>query len=289
MKTIPASELILNTDGSVFHLHLLPGQLADRVILVGDPARVDTVASYFDERECDVYNREFHSITGRYRGKRITVVSHGIGTDNIDIVLNELDALANIDFYTRIVKKTLRQLTLVRIGTSGGLQPHVPIGTYVVAEKSIGFDGVLNFYAGRDSVSDLAFEKAFCDFVGWNRQWAAPYIVDADADLVARIAGNEMVRGITISANGFYAPQGRELRLPLADPDLNRKIEAFRYEGRMVTNYEMESSAVAGLSRLMGHKAMTVCCIIANRLSGKADAGYKGTVEGLIELVLQRI
>ena len=216
MKTIPASELILNTDGSVFHLHLLPGQLADRVILVGDPARVDTVASYFDE-------------------------------------------------------------------------PHVPIGTYVVAEKSIGFDGVLNFYAGRDSVSDLAFEKAFCDFVGWNRQWAAPYIVDADADLVARIAGYEMVRGITISANGFYAPQGRELRLPLADPDLNRKIEAFRYEGRMVTNYEMESSAVAGLSRLMGHKAMTVCCIIANRLSGKADAGYKGTVEGLIELVLQRI
>ena len=281
MKTIPASELILNTDGSVFHLHLLPCQLADRVILVGDPARVDTVASYFDERECDVYNREFHSITGRYRGKRITVVSHGIGTDNIDIVLNELDALANIDFSTRIVKKTLRQLTLVRIGTTGGLQPHVPIGTYVVAEKSIGFDGVLNFYAGR--------EKAFCDFVGWNRQWAAPYVVDADADLVARIAGDEMVRGITISANGFYAPQGRELRLPLADPDLNRKIEAFRYEGRMVTNYEMESSAVAGLSRLMGYKAMTVCCIIANRLSGKADAGYKGTVEGLIELVLQRI
>ena len=252
MKTIPASELTLNTDGSVFHLHLLPGQLADRVILVGDPARVDTVASYFDERECDVYNREFHSITGRYRGKRITVVSHGIGTDNIDIVLNELDALANIDFSTRIVKKTLRQLTLVRIGTSGGLQPHVPIGTYVVAEKSIGFDGVLNFYAGRDSVSDLAFEKAFCDFVGWNRQWAAPYVVDADADLVARIAGNEMVRGITISANGFYAPQGRELRLPLADPDLNRKIEAFRYEGRMVTNYEMESSAVAGLPASWG-------------------------------------
>ena len=289
MKTIPASELILNTDGSVFHLHLLPSQLADRVILVGDPARVDTVASYFDERECDVYNREFHSITGRYRGKRITVVSHGIGTDNIDIVLNELDALANIDFSTRIVKKTLRQLTLVRIGTSGGLQPHVPIGTYVVAEKSIGFDGVLNFYAGRDSVSDLAFEKAFCDFVGWNRQWAAPYVVDADADLVARIAGNEMVRGITISANGFYAPQGRELRLPLADPDLNRKIEAFRYEGRMVTNYEMESSALAGLAKLMGHKAMTVCSIIANRVAHHANPNYKTAVSDLIQTVLERI
>lgn len=215
MKTIPASELILNTDGSVFHLHLLPGQLADRVILVGDPARVDTVASYFDERECDVYNREFHSITGRYRGKRITVVSHGIGTDNIDIVLNELDALANIDFSTRIVKKTLRQLTLVRIGTSGGLQPHVPIGTYVVAEKSIGFDGVLNFYAGRDSVSDLTFEKAFCDFVGWNRQWAAPYVVDADADLVARIAGDEMVRGDNHIGQRFLCTAGTRVTSPI--------------------------------------------------------------------------
>ena len=289
MKQIPASELILHADGSVFHLHLRPEQLADKVILVGDPGRVNTVASFFDERECEVSNREFHSITGSYRGKRLTVVSHGIGTDNIDIVLNELDALANIDLSTRTVRDTLRRLTLVRIGTSGGLQPHVPIGTSVVAEKSIGFDGVLNFYAGRDAVSDLDFERAFCDYVGWNSQWAAPYVVDADAELVARVAGEEMVRGITISANGFYAPQGRELRLAPADPDLNRKIEAFRYHGRTITNYEMESSALAGLSRLMGHHAMTVCCIIANRLAGEADTGYKGSVEGLIELVLQRI
>lgn len=289
MKQIPASELILHADGSVFHLHLRPEQLADKVILVGDPGRVDTVASFFDERECEVSNREFHSITGSYLGKRLTVVSHGIGTDNIDIVLNELDALANIDLSTRTVRDTLRRLTLVRIGTSGGLQPHVPIGTYVVAEKSIGFDGVLNFYAGRDAVSDLDFERAFCDFVGWNSQWAAPYVVDADAELVARVAGEDMVRGITISANGFYAPQGRELRLAPADPELNRKIEAFRYHGRTITNYEMESSALAGLSRLMGHRAMTVCCIIANRLAGEADTGYKGSVEGLIELVLQRI
>ena len=280
---------MINDDGSVFHLHLRPEQLADKVILVGDPARVDTVASHFDSRECEVSNREFHSITGSYHGKRLTVVSHGIGTDNIDIVLNELDALANIDFATREERASLRSLTLVRIGTSGGLQPHVPIGTYVISEKSIGFDGVLNFYAGRDRVSDLAFERAFCDFVGWHPQWAAPYVVDADRELVQRIGQGEMVLGVTISANGFYGPQGRELRLPLAVPDLNRRIEAFSYEGKVVTNYEMESSALAGLARLMGHHAMTVCCIIANRRAGKANVGYKGSIEGLIEKVLQRI
>ena len=289
MKQIPASELILHADGSVFHLHLRPEQLADKVILVGDPGRVDTVASFFDERECEVSNREFHSITGSYRGKRLTVVSHGIGTDNIDIVLNELDALANIDLSTRTVRDTLRRLTLVRIGTSGGLQPHVPIGTYVVAEKSIGFDGVLNFYAGRDAVSDLDFERAFCDFVGWNSQWAAPYVVDADAELVARVAGEDMVRGITISANGFYAPQGRELRLAPADPELNRKIEAFRYHGRTITNYEMESSALAGLAHLLGHKATTVCMVIANRIEKNADTSYKTHIDDLIQLVLERI
>ena len=289
MKHFPASELMINDDGSVFHLHLQPEQLADKVILVGDPARVDTVASHFDSRECEVSNREFHSITGSYHGKRLTVVSHGIGTDNIDIVLNELDALANIDFATREERASLRSLTLVRIGTSGGLQPHVPIGTYVISEKSIGFDGVLNFYAGRDRVSDLAFERAFCDFVGWHPQWAAPYVVDADRELVQRIGQGEMVLGVTISANGFYGPQGRELRLPLAVPDLNRRIEAFSYEGKVVTNYEMESSALAGLARLMGHHAMTVCCIIANRRAGEANVGYKGSIEGLIEKVLQRI
>lgn len=280
---------MINDDGSVFHLHLRPEQLADKVILVGDPARVDTVASHFDSRECEVSNREFHSITGSYHGKRLTVVSHGIGTDNIDIVLNELDALANIDFATREERASLRSLTLVRIGTSGGLQPHVPIGTYVISEKSIGFDGVLNFYAGRDRVSDLAFERAFCDFVGWHPQWAAPYVVDADRELVQRIGQGEMVLGVTISANGFYGPQGRELRLPLAVPDLNRRIEAFSYEGKVVTNYEMESSALAGLARLMGHHAMTVCCIIANRRAGEANVGYKGSIEGLIEKVLERI
>ena len=216
-------------------------------------------------------------------------LSHGIGTDNIDIVVNELDALANIDFSTRYEKPQFRQLTLVRVGTSGGLQPHVPIGTPVIAEKSIGFDGVLNFYAGRDRVCDLDFERAFCELVKWNPLWAAPYVVDADSELVARIGGDDMVRGGTISANGFYGPQGREWRIPLADPELNKKIEAFKYGSQVVTNYEMESSALAGLARLMGHKAMTVCSIIANRVAHHANPNYKTAVSDLIQTVLERI
>ena len=216
-------------------------------------------------------------------------LSHGIGTDNIDIVVNELDALANIDFSTRYEKPQFRQLTLVRVGTSGGLQPHVPIGTPVIAEKSIGFDGVLNFYAGRDRVCDLDFERAFCEFVKWNPLWAAPYVVDADSELVARIGGDDMVRGVTISANGFYGPQGRELRIPLADPELNKKIEAFKYGSQVVTNYEMESSALAGLAKLMGHKAMTVCSIIANRVAHHANPNYKTAVSDSIQTVLERI
>ena len=212
-----------------------------------------------------------------------------VGTDNIDIVVNELDALANIDFSTRYEKPQFRQLTLVRVGTSGGLQPHVPIGTPVIAEKSIGFDGVLNFYAGRERVCDLDFERAFCEFVKWNPLWAAPYVVDADSELVARIGGEDMVRGVTISANGFYGPQGRELRIPLADPELNKKIEAFKYGSQVVTNYEMESSALAGLAKLMGHKAMTVCSIIANRVAHHANPNYKTAVSDLIQTVLERI
>ena len=282
MKHFPESEFIINADGSVFHLHLQPEQLRDKIILVGDPGRVDLVASFFDTREFEVSSREFHTIGGTYKGKSVMCLSHGIGTDNID-------ALANIDFSTRYEKPQFRQLTLVRVGTSGGLQPHVPIGTPVIAEKSIGFDGVLNFYAGRDRVCDLYFERAFCEFVKWNPLWAAPYVVDADSELVARIGGDDMVRGVTISANGFYGPQGRELRIPLADPELNKKIEAFKYGSQVVTNYEMESSALAGLAKLMGHKAMTVCSIIANRVAHHANPNYKTAVSDLIQTVLERI
>ena len=283
------SELIINADGSCFHLHLKPEQLADRVLLVGDPARVDTIASYFDSRECEVSNREFHTITGIYKGKRITAISHGIGGDNIDIVLNELDALANIDFSTRSIKPTFHQLTLVRIGTSGGLQPSVPIGTYVAAERSIGFDGVIYFYADTDKVRDLAFEAELRKQLQWQIEGLQPYVVPADSALVEQITQKDIVRGVTIAANGFYGVQGRQLRLPLADPTLNQKIEAFEYEGHQITNFEMESAMVAGLAKLMGHKAVTICSIIAGRMTNKANTNYKGSIEDLIKIVLEKL
>lgn len=291
MKYFAPSELIINDDGSVFHLHVKPEWLADKVILVGDPGRVSLVASHFEQKECEVESREFRTITGTYRGKRITVLSTGIGCDNIDIVMNELDALANINFATRMENARFRQLELVRIGTCGGLQPYTPVGTYVCSEKSIGFDGLLNFYAGRNAVCDLPFERAFLNHMGWSGNLCQPnpYVIDADADLIGRIAADDMVRGVTIAAGGFFGPQGRELRVPLADPHQNEKIESFEYQGKRITNFEMEGSALAGLARLMGHKAMTVCMVIANRLIQEANTGYKNTIDGLIEKVLERI
>ena len=289
MKTIPSSEMIINSDGSIFHLHLLPEQLTDRVILVGDPGRVDLVASFFDERTFEVSAREFHTIGGTYQGKPIMCLSHGIGPDNIDIVVNELDALANVDFATRQVKPEHRTLTLVRIGTSGALQPELKIGTPVIAEKSIGFDGVLNYYAGRNEVADLDFENDFCEHTDWNPLWARPYVVASDKSLVEQIGKDDMVRGVTISAVGFYGPQGRELRLPLANPGLNKSIEEFRHNGRAVTNYEMESAPLQGLGRLLGHRAMTVCSIIANRMNLEAMPNYKTAIADLIKTVLDRI
>ena len=288
-KYFAESELIINGDGSIFHLHLKPEQLADKVILVGDPGRVAMVAAHFETRECEVSNREFMSVTGTYHGKRITVQSTGIGCDNIDIVVNELDALANIDFHTREERDQLRQLTLVRIGTCGGLQPNTPVGTFIASEKSIGFDGLLNFYAGRNDVCDLAFEKVFTTYMDWNPQLCAPYVIDADTELLDRIAGKDMVRGVTIACGGFFGPQGRELRIPLADPKQNEKVENFEYNGHRITNFEMESSALAGLARLMGHKAMTCCMVIANRLAKGANTNYKNSIDNLIETVLERI
>ena len=289
MKRFAESELIINANGSVFHLHLLPEHLADKVILVGDPGRVALVASHFSDIECEVSNREFKTVTGSYQDKRITVVSTGIGCDNIDIVLNELDALANIDFTTREEKSQLRKLTVVRIGTCGGLQPYTPTGTFIASEKSIGFDGLLNFYAGRNDVCDLEFEEHFKKHMDWNPQLCDPYVIDADKELLDRIAGNDMVRGVTIACGGFFGPQGRELRVPLADPYQNQKIENFEHNGYRITNFEMESSAVAGLAKLMGHKALTCCMVIANRLAGKANKGYKNNIDTLIKTVLDRI
>lgn len=288
-RIIPASELIINGDGSIFHLHIRPDQLADKVFLVGDPARVDVVASRFDSIECDITSREFHTITGTYKGKRITVVSHGIGTDNIDIVLNELDALANIDFETRQEREELRQLTLVRVGTSGGLQDISPIGAYVAAEHSIGFDGVIYFYQDTERIRNRKFEDELLRQLDWKIDGLKPYVVPADASLLEQICGEEIVRGNTIAANGFYGPQGRQLRLPLYDSELNNKIQAFEWEGKVITNFEMESSSLAGLSALMGHRALTVCCIIAGRKAKNMNTDYKSSLEGLIDLVLERI
>ncbi|MDR0573376.1 MAG: nucleoside phosphorylase [Tannerella sp.] len=289
MKRIAASELIINDDGSVFHLHLKPEQLADRIILCGDPARVSTIAGYFDTKECEVSNREFHTITGMYKGKRLTVISHGIGCDNMDIVISELDALANIDFTTRTVLPDFRQLAMVRIGTSGGLQPFTPIGTYVAAELSIGFDGVVYFYKDNDKVRDIRIEEELIRQLGWNIAGVRPYVVSADRSLIEQIAQDDIIRGMTIAANGFYGPQGRELRLPLADRELNKKIESFNFENRCITNFEMESSALAGLAALMGHRAMTVCCIIAGRVDKHMNTDYKNLLSVLIEKALDRI
>lgn len=289
LNDFPPSELIINEDGSIFHLHLRPEQLADRVILVGDPGRVPLVASHFDEKECEVQSREFHAITGTYQGKRITALSTGIGCDNIDIVMNELDALANIDFATRTERREHRTLTLVRVGTCGGLQPETPAGTYIASVKSIGFDGLLNFYAGRDQASDLLFEQEFKRQVCWNPAMGNPYVATADSQLIDQIAQDDMVRGVTVACNGFFGPQGRRLRLPLMDEKLNEKIEAFSFKGLKITNFEMESSALAGLSSLMGHRAMTCCMVIANRRSHEANTGYKNSIDGLIAKVLDRI
>lgn len=290
-KRFAESELIINQDGSIFHLHVKPEQLADKIILLGDPGRVSLVASHFGTKESEVENREFHTITGSYKGKRIMVTSTGIGCDNIDIVMNEIDALANIDFNTRQEKEKFRQLELVRIGTCGGLQPFTPEGTFICSQKSIGFDGLLNFYAGRNAVCDLTMERALLNHLGWtgNMCAPAPYVIDADSELTDRIAGNDMVRGVTIACGGFFGPQGRQLRIPLTDPRQIEKIESFTYKGMKITNFEMESSALAGLARLMGHKATTCCMVIANRVAGKADTCYKNKIDDLIKIVLERI
>lgn len=288
MRTIPSSELIINDDGSIFHLHLRPEQLADTVILVGDPGRVELVASHFDERECSVSNREFNTVTGTYKGKRMTVLSTGIGIGNIDISVTELDALANIDFKTRQEKTEKRRLTLVRLGTSGAIQPDIKVGEVVFSRTSLGFDGLLNYYAGRDSVCDLALEEAFVRHTGWNPQLPAPYFIDADKELFDHF--KDVTReGITIAAPGFYAPQGRWVRLQPQDPMLNQKIEQFEFEGRRITNFEMEGSALAGLAALMGHRAATICTIIAQRIALNACTDYKPFVKRMIQTALDKL
>lgn len=286
---IKDSELILNSDGSIFHLHLNPEDISDQIILVGDPARVDSIAGLFEKVDLATQNREFKTVTGWYNQKKLTVISTGIGTDNIDIVLNELDALVNIDLKTREIKKEKKSLEIVRIGTSGGLQPDLPVNSYVVSQKSIGFDGMLNFYANREDYCDLPFEIAFKQFTNWNDSLPTPYVVDASRQLFLKFRDPEFYTGVTISAPGFYGPQGRELRLPLAVPELNRQIEMFSFDGLKITNFEMESSAIYGLSKMLGHKALTVCLIIANRVALTANENYRDEMKKLVVKVLDRL
>ena len=288
MRVIPSSELIINEDGSIFHLHLQPEQIADIVILVGDPGRVALVAEHFDRIECNVSNREFNTVTGTYKGRRMSVLSTGIGIGNIDISVTELDALVNVDFATRREKSEKKRLTLVRLGTSGALQPDIAVGEFVYARTSVGFDGLLNYYAGRNEVCDLALERAFTAHTGWNELLPKPYFVDADPTLT-ELFRDTTREGITFAAPGFYGPQGRWVRIAPQDPELNRKIESFEYEGRRITNFEMESSALAGLAALMGHRAATICTIIAQRIAQDACTDYKPFVREMIRMALDKL
>lgn len=287
-RVIPSSELIINSDGTIFHLHLKPEQLADTVIMVGDPARVAMIAAYFDSVECEASNREFKSVTGSYKGKQMTVMSTGIGIGNIDISVTELDALANIDFATRTIKSDFRRLTLVRLGTSGALQADIEVGDIIFARTSVGFDSLLGYYAGRNDVCDLEMERSFMEHTEWSKVLAPPYFIDADQELWEHFK-DSVKEGITIAAPGFYAPQGRYVRLQPADCNLNEKIESWRYDGRRITNFEMEGSALAGLAKLMGHRATTICTIIAQRVAKQAQPDYKPFVERMIRMALDKL
>ena len=285
---IAESELIINADGSAFHIHLKPQELADRVILVGDPGRVDMIGDYLDDIEFRHASREFVSLTGKYNGKRLTVLSTGIGTDNCDIVMTELDALANVDFETREPKPEHRTLTILRIGTTGAIQPDIPIGTPILSCYSIGCDGLMNWYADRDKISDKDMEEAFKAHTGWNKYLASPYFVKSDEELISRFE-DCTVKGVTISAPGFYGPQGRVIRLGLAMPDMLEKFESFRYSDYRITNFEMESSAIAGMARHLGHKAATICCAIANRHLKSSNPDYKPMIRSLAVMALDRL
>ena len=281
---IAESELIINSDGSIFHLHIRPEQLARNVILVGDPGRVAMFKPYFQTLECEGASREFVWATGVYNNSRITVLSTGIGTDNIDIVMTELDALANIDFATREVKPEHTTLNVVRLGTCGALQPEIPLGAFILSHISIGFDGLMNWYANREEVTNVDMEQAFMKHMNWPKDLPTPYFVSASQKLIDLFA-DSTVRGMTISSPGFYGPQGRVVRQGLAMPNMLEDIESFRYEDRKITNFEMEGSAIAGIAGHLGHEAITVCCAIAHRYLKDANTDYKPRVAQLVKLV----
>ncbi len=289
---IPESELIINADGSAFHIHIKPEHLADNVIMMGDPGRVELIADYLTDIESSTASREFVSVTGKYKGTRITALSHGIGPDNIDIVMTELDALANVDFETREVKPEHRSLNILRIGTSGALHADIPLGSFILSHMSVGFDGVMNWYANREKITIPRIEKAFKKHMNWSPDLPSPYFVKASQKMID-LFKDDTVQGVTISANGFYGPQGRIVRMPLAMPNMLEDIESFRFRlnGKTyrITNFEMESSPLAGFARHLGHEAITVCCAIANRYLKSSNPDYKPFIRDLLELSLEKM
>lgn len=275
------TELITNKDGSIFHLNLLPGDISDKIVIVGDPGRVEMLASLMQEVRVRKENREFKTVTGYFENTEITVISSGIGTDNIDILINELDALVNIDLSTGICKEEPVSLTFVRLGTSGGLRGDIPAGSCVMAETAIGFDGLLHFYEGYDWILDTALADYLVEYIEWPDTLSYPYAVNANNELIELFSKENFLRGITISAPGFYAPQGRRLRLETFDNEINQKLSEFDFRGRTISNYEMESSAIYGLSSLLGHRAVTICLVIGNRVTGEFVQDYKPLMKDL--------
>ncbi len=288
MNELAASEFILNKDGSIYHLNLLPENIADTIIVVGDPERVEKVTRYFDHVEIVVRKREFHTQTGTYKGKRITVLSTGIGTDNIDIVLNELDALVNIDFKTRQIKEKLTSLDIVRIGTSGSIQPEIPLDSFVISKLAVGFDSLLHFYQSQE-VQLQDFNEALEKHLQLSPKKSKPYVVSCDDDLAEKLSSETIFEGFTGTNVGFYAPQGRVLRLGLQDSGLRERIGSFQYKGKKITNLEMETAAIYGLSKLCGHRAVSMNAIIANRATGEFTSNPTKTVDGLIQYTLERL
>jgi len=283
------TELITNRDGSIFHLNLLPGDISDKIIIVGDPGRVDMLASLLHDIRVRKENREFKTVTGTFENDEITIISSGIGTDNIDILINELDALANIDLKTGISKENPVSLTFIRIGTSGGLRSDVPAGSYVLTETAIGFDGLIHFYSGYEWILDTLLSDSLTEYLEWPDTLSYPYAVNANSDLAGLFTSEKFKKGITISTPGFYGPQGRKLRIDTFDSEINQKLSEFSFRGRTICNYEMESSAIYGLSALLGHKALTICAVIGNRVTGEFIVDYKPLIRDLAIDVMQII
>lgn len=286
---IEESELILTPEGKIYHLDLAPSQLAPTIITVGDPDRVEMVSKYFDTIETTAQHREFKTHTGTYKGKRISVISTGIGPDNIDIVFNELDALINIDFEKRQAKKKLTSLNIIRIGTSGGLTPDVKVDSFLISTLGIGLDNVMHYYAKTDKIFNRDFAQAFIDHTQWNPDNSVPYAVEADKELVEKFTSEKTKQGITITNVGFYGPQGRVLRAKLKDENLNEKLASFRYKKKKITNLEMETATMYGMAKLLGHRALSMNAIIANRASGTFSKDASKTIESLIQYTLEII